>query len=446
MKEKITMDVMNPHAAGIDVGSKSHYVAVGQQENDVKEFGVYTQDHEQLIEHLHKRKITSIAMESTGSYWQTLFAALQGAGFEVLLANGRQIKNMKGKTDVKDCMWIQKLHSMGLLTGSFLPSKHIEQIRTYHRHRGSLVEQASKMSNKMQKTLRLMNVRLDIIINDIMGKSGRAIIEAILEGARDGENLASLADPRVRKSKKEITQALQGQWQDELLYELKDCYELYNTFQKKIKGCDEQIEQMLKKNLKQNTQEESPLPPLSKKQLGKNHPKFDLPALSYRYTGVDLFAIEGMSFNTIMTYLAEVGTDIYKFKTAKQFASWLRLAPNNKVSGNKLISSRTPKGKNKLAQALRNAANAVDRLKSGTLVSFFKRIAYKKGRAAAITATARKMAIILWNMVVKQISYQPMDVKIYNEKIKNQMILNIKNKMKRMNILINDLQPTCRIS
>jgi transposase len=182
MKKQISMNVINPHAAGIDVGSRSHYASVGQQPEETREFGVYTKDYQSMIVWFQQNKITTIAMESTGSYWQTLFSALQLAGFEVILVNGKQIKNVKGKTDVKDCQWIQRLHALGLLTGSFLPSADIEQLRTYQRHRNWMIEQCAKMSNKMQKALRLMNLRLDVVLSDITGKSGLNMIKAILDG------------------------------------------------------------------------------------------------------------------------------------------------------------------------------------------------------------------------------------------------------------------------
>jgi transposase len=436
--KKMSMEIVNQCAAGIDIGSKSHLVSVGQDPTtDVREYGVYTCDHEKLIIWLKEREISTIAMESTGSYWQTLFAALQCAGFEVILVNGKQIKNVKGKTDVMDCMWIQKLHSLGILTGSYLPSEHIHRLRTLHRHRIWLVQESSKLTNKMQKSLRLMNIRLDVAINDIMGKSGRKIIEAIIDGERDGNTLAGLANYRVKKTKEEIAKSLHGQWTSELLYELEDCYNHYKYIESKINGCDVKIEVLLEEMA--SSTDKSKDVKLSKKQKGKNHIGFDLIKLSYLYYGVDLFAIEGVSYNTIMTLISEVGIDIFKFKTYKQFVKWLRLAPNNKISGSKLISSRSPKGKNVLALALRNAANTIERKKRGQLYSFFKRIAYKKGRGAAITATARKLAIIIWNMCVKKKEYKPIDESIYNDKIRNQVIKNIQNKLKRMNLSFNDI-------
>ncbi len=435
------MPIIRPHAAGIDVGSRSHYVAVGQdQEKDVEVFGVYASDHEKLIDFLKGHQVVTIAMESTGSYWQSLFYVLQNAGFEVLLVSGHQTKNIRAKTDVKDCVWIQKLHSLGLLSGCFLPDKHTTKMRTLQRHRNSLIEQAAKMSNKMQKALRLMNLRLDVVINDITGKTGMAIIEAILNGERNGKQLSQLADARVKKSKEEIAQALKGHWEDELLYELKDCYQLYNVFQDKINACETRLQ-----NLLEEFTEDVVIDPetrLTKKQTkGKNQPKFNLPELSYKFYGVDLFAIESISSSTVLTLICEIGHGIYKFHSAKAFSSFLRLAPNNKVSGGKIISSRTPKGSNKLALALRNAANTIDRKKDGALTRFFKRKAYQKGRGAAITATARKLAVIIWNMIVKKEAYQPMDTESYQELIKQKTIASMKKQMLKMSIQPEDLSP-----
>lgn len=217
-KQTATLPVINAQAAGIDIGSREHWVAIDQNKENVRSFGVYTQDHQQLILHLQQHGITSVAMESTGSYWQTLFSALQEAGFKVMLVGGSQTKNVQGrKTDVIDCLWIQKLHSLGLLSGSFLLSDTMQEFRTYYYHRQHLVEQLATYTNKMQKALRLMNVRLDVAIRDITGKSGLAIMEAILAGNRDPNYLASLVDVRMKKSQEEIAQSLHGSWRQELL-------------------------------------------------------------------------------------------------------------------------------------------------------------------------------------------------------------------------------------
>lgn len=438
--KKQEMKIIHAHAAGIDVGSRSHFVAVGQKEEDVKEFGVYTQDHIAMIKHLSEHKITTIAMESTGSYWQTLFTSLQDAGFEVLLVSGHQTKNVRAKTDVKDCQWIQKLHTLGLLRGCFLPNSDIARLRTIHRHRQSLIAESSKMVNKMQKALRLLNIRLDVAVSDITGKSGMRIIEAILKGERDGATLANLADSRVKKSKKEIADALQGYWDNEsLLYELKDCYDIYIFFQSKIAQADQQIEKILTV-LNVDSEIVPSTVQLTKKQTkGKNNPKFNISLLSYQYYGVDLMAIESIGASTILTLISEVGKDISKFNSSKEFVSWLRLAPNNRISGGKVISSRTPKGANKLAIALRNAAHTIDNKKEGALVSFFKRIAYKKGRGAAITATARKLATIIYCMIINKEEYRPMGTEKYQEIIRQKRIKSIRKMMKNSNILIDEL-------
>ncbi|MNQ54961.1 Transposase [compost metagenome] len=210
-RNELSLQIVNPHAAGIDVGSRSHMVAVDQNKDNVREFGVYTKDNEQLIIHLRNFGINTVSMESTGSYWQVLFSTLQNAGFEVLLVGGSQTKNVKGrKTDVIDCLWIQKLHSLGLLTGSFLLSDTIQELRTYYNYRQHLLEQSARYLNKMQKSMRLMNIRLDIAIRDITGKSGLAIAETILAGHRDTQYLASLVDVRVKKTQQEIADSLNG--------------------------------------------------------------------------------------------------------------------------------------------------------------------------------------------------------------------------------------------
>lgn len=411
-RRKMDLEIVNPNAAGIDVGSRSHYVAVGQQITDVREFGVFASDHFELIKWLTKNNIKTIAMESTGSYWQNLFSALQDAGFEVLLANGKFTKNIKGKkTDVKDCQWIQKLHSLGLLSGSFLPDETTEQLRTYCRHRNNLMDMAAAASKKMQKYLRLMNLRLDVVVKDVCGLTGLKIIYAICQGNDDPANLASFRHGNCHKSEDEISKALQSNGRKDYLFALKQEYEMYQDFQKKIDICDNQIKKFFDRELKNNPQSKE-LKTSNKphKKINKNAPKnFDLNQIAFKYFGgVDLMEIEGVSHGTVLTFMSEIGPDgLKKFNSAKQFASWLRLAPNNKISGGKILSSRIPKGSNRLKIALRQAANAIGNLKEANLYNFFVRISIRKGRTAAITATARKLAMIIWNMIVKHVPYNP---------------------------------------
>jgi transposase len=433
MKNFKKMQVLNPNAAGIDVGSRSHFVAVGQKDDEIKEFNVYQSGLKELVCFLKAYDIVTVAMESTGSYWQSLFMLLQSEGFEVVLVQGTQTKNLKAKTDVKDAQWIQKLHSLGLLRGSFLPSESTLQIRTLHRHGESLVEESVKYVNKMQKALRLMNFRLDVVISDIVGVSGIRIIKAILEGETSGEKLANLCDNRVKKSKQEIADAMQGKINSELLHELSDCFDIYLYIQEEITKNAQKINTVLEEQAQEIVLPEG-IKLTKKNRSRKKQVKLDVQAHCCKLFGVDLFAIECISEATVASFLAEIGTDIYKFQTAKQFVNWLRLAPNNRISGSKILSSRTPKGKNKFALTLRNAANSIDRKKDGHLMLFFKRIAYKKGRGAAITATARKIAVIIWNMIVKRIHYNPVNSQDYIQEIKLKKIRQIKMMMKKYEI------------
>ena len=418
---QLSFNVINPHAAGIYVGSRTHLVAIDQKKDNVREFGVYTKDHQDLISHLHQHQVTTIAMESTGSYWQTLFNALQQAGFDVLLVGGNQTKNVKGrKTDVIDCIWIQKLHSLGLLSGSLLLSDTFQQLRTYYYHHLHLVQQSARYSNKMQKALRLMNIRLDVVLNDITGQSGMAVIEAILAGQRDPEHLVSLVSQRVKKPRQEIVDALQGWWREELLFELQASLDFYLLYERRIKECDGVIETFLIKyapEVEVSVEEKKQLK-TNRKRAGKHAPGFNLSHLAYQYFRTDLFAISGISYNAVLCLLTSLGHDIHKFPTAKSFACWLGLVPNNKISGGKVIGNRTPSGKNQIAKALRHAANSIGNQKDHELTPFFKRIAFKKGRLAAIIATARKLAVIIWNMIIKAEPYQKSQVELNNEKQK----------------------------
>lgn len=435
-KEKLSMQVVNPTSAGIDVGSRMHMVAVDQSIENVRKFGVYTTDHLSLIVYLKEHGITTVAMESTGSYWQTLFDALQNAGFEVLLVNGAHIKNVKGKkTDVLDCLWIQKLHSLGLLQGSFLLNEYLQTLRTYYMHRQYLIRQASKYINKMQKALRLMNIRLDIVVSDITGQSGRAILDAIIRGERDPSKLASLTNNLVKKSKEEVALALQGNWRDDLLFEITSYLSFYDTYEQAINVCDKKMEVVLMEYKSADTDlvNEASLKVIAKKK-NKYSPSFNVRHLAFAHLKTDLFEIPGISHNTVLCILSNLGNDIKKFKTAKQFASWLRLVPNNKISGGRIISSRTPKGKNVIAIALRQAANSIGNQKAHPLTPFFKRIAYRKGRVAAITATARKLAIIVWNMITKAEGYQECNYDEIDKKRRTSQLKAIGKRLSKMNL------------
>lgn len=445
-QETISMEIVNPQAAGVDVGSRSHWVAVGQREADVREFGVFNQDLFAMADWLKENKVKTIAMESTGTYWQNLYAVLISKGFQVILCNGKFTKNIKGKkTDVKDCQWIQKLHSLGLLTSSFLPDEQTEQLRTYCRHRSNLLFSAASTSKKMQKYLRLLNLRLDVVVKDICGLTGLSIIRAICAGETNPEKLASLRHGNCRKSEEEIARALQSNGRKDYLFALKQELETYDHLQSKIAQCDVEIEKMLNTiinsddNKRQHFTEEKP-----HKRINKNTPKnIDLNLKSYQmFEGTDLMAIEGMSYSTVLALMSEVGIEgIRKFPTAKHFASWLRLAPNNKVSGGKILSSKVPKGSNRLKIALRNAANAIGNLKDSTpLRDFFQRINFRKGRMSAISATARKLAVIIWNMVVKGTPYINPEGYLYlDQKRKLGLVKRIRKQIDKFGLTSGDL-------
>jgi transposase len=411
-KMKLGMDVVNFNAAGIDVGSRSHYVAIGQKLEDVKEFGVYAEDLTELCNWLLDSGVTTIAMESTGDYWQNLYTELIAFGFEVVLANGKFTKNAKGKkTDVKDCRWIQKLHTLGLLTGSFLPDMVTEQLRTYCRQRTNWIELAASSTHKMQKFLKLLNFRLDVVVKDVCGLTGMKIIEDICKGNLDPYKLAEHRHYNCKKPKEEIAKALHGNNREDYLFGLKQEFGSYKFFQRKIKACDKQIETFIKKELNRHPDKKR-LKTTDKphKRSNKNAPQIkNLNQIAFKYfDGVDLFAIEGLSHSSILSIMSEIGPEGFrKFDTSKHFTSWLRLAPNNKISGGKTLSNRVPKGSNRLKIALRQAANAIGNLKDTHLSDFFRRVAFRKGRHSAVSATARKLAVIIWNMVTKKIAYNP---------------------------------------
>ncbi|MBK8848427.1 MAG: IS110 family transposase [Bacteroidetes bacterium] len=444
-KQKMEMDIINQHCAGIDIGSKSHFVAIGQELTDVKEFGVYADDLTAICMHLKQHGITSVAMESTGNYWQNLFVELIKHGMDVTLCNGKFTKNIKGKkTDVKDARWIQKLHSIGLLTGSFLPDDVTQTLRTYCRQRANWIELSAQASHKMQKYLKLLNFRLDVVVRDICGLTGLAIIADICKGNLDPEKLSELRHGNCKKSKEEIAKALKGNNRTDYLFGLKQEYESYLFFQKKTDACDVEITKFLKVQI--NTHPEmKKLKTDNKphKRINKNSIKgIDLNQASYQYFGgVDLMKIEGINHSTIMSIMSEVGPGGFEmFPTAKHFTSWLRLAPNNKISGGKLLSSKTPKGSNRLKIAFRNAANAIGNLKDTHLSDFFKRVAYKKGRTVAVSATARKLAVIIWTIITKKVSYKPPTEYLFlDQKRKLKLVERIKKQITKFDLKPDDV-------
>ena len=445
-KKKVTQDtsktfmempIINLKAAGVDVGSRSFFVCVGQGANDVREFGIFTCDLHEIAKYLKNLGVQTVAMESTGFYWKQLFVLLQDYGFEVILVNARHIKNVKGrKTDVVDSRWIQLLHSLGLLSASFQPDLMTEELRTYTRQRQYLIQHASQQVLKMNKNLTLMNLQLKPILRDLVGLSGRNLIEAILNGKRDPHYLATLIHPNCKHPAQDFVKALNGNYRGEYLFELQQSYDSYNHFQNQIEKCDEKINLLLLQNVEIKENYPPPKYSSTEKQTSKykppkninykNCPPTQMAEYVYHLSGVELLNIPGVNTGTILTLISEVGLDLSKFKTAKHFTSWLGLSPNNRITGGKIISSHTDSKKNRIALAFRDSANSLERIVvDNQLKSFFKRISAKKGRLVAITATARKIAIIIWNMLTKKEEYNPLSTAKNEEFFRNKKMKSI---------------------
>lgn len=443
MSKKGTVQFLlaNPQAAGIDVGSRSHWVCCGEGKEKTRQFGVFTSCLHEMAQWLESNGVKTVAMESTGFYWKPLFLVLQAYGFEVLLVNATQTKNVQGrKSDLRDCQWIWQLHSVGFLSASFQPDAFTEELRAYTRHRKSLIEGASRYVSKMQKALTMMNLQLPAVLTDITGKSGRAIIEAILSGERDGKKLAELADSKVKAPKERIAEALTGWWHEQYLFELGQCWELYEFHQRQIGACDRKIESLLAAQAKNLSVEDLAYEPKKKKRQQKNDPQVAVGQYAYQLSeGVDLLEVEGIGVSTLLTLLAEVGLDLSKFPSEKHFVSWLALCPNKKVTGGKVLSSKTRKNTGRLSQAFRQAANAAGNQKGTSLSDFFRHMAYRKGRKMAITATARKIAIITYQMLRTGRPYEPPQADHYRESVRQQKLKQIQKAILNQGIKADEL-------
>lgn len=419
---EMAISCINPNAAGIDVGSDRHYVAVGADRADkcVQSFGCYTPDLEEMAKWLTECGITRVAMESTGVYWIPVHQVLTEHGLDVNLVDARHVKNVPGrKTDVLDCQWIQQLHSYGLLRGCFLPPAEIAVLREYWRHRGSLVESVSREILHMQKSLEQMNVQLHKAITDITGVTGMRIIRAIVAGERNAAVLAGMRDPGVKKTEEEIRKALSGFYQEEHLFTLRQALELYDILHAKIEECDAKIEQCLQ-GFENKADPKSYVPGPSKpKTRRKNQPHFDLDRELYRITGVDLTAIEGIEGLTAQVVISEVGFDLSAFPTEEHFTSWLHLCPNNRITGGKIKRRGTQKSENRLANALRLGAQSLHSSKSA-LGAFYRRIRATHGGPKAITATARKLACLIYRMLRYGMNYVSEGQQKYEQRFQEQ--------------------------
>jgi transposase len=429
----VPMPVVNPNAAGIDVGDTLHAVAVpkDRDERPVRSFATMSCDLQEIALWLEKCGVETIALESTGVYWKPLFNYLIRYGFEVYLVNARHVRNVTGrKNDQSDAQWLQQLHSCGLLKSSYLPDNEQESLRTLVRYRKMLTEESSRFVLRMQKAMELMNIKLHTVISDLMGKTGTAIVEAIIAGERNAENFLPFIDRRIKADHQTIVKSLQGNWREEQLFTLEESYRCYKFFQERIVTCDIQIEVQLEQYAAAGNEGEVPVTEASQvKKKNKRAPKFDTRLFLKSVLGVDVLAIYGMSEISALTILAETGTDMSKWPNEKHFVSWLNLCPNNKISGGKLISSMVMKKKpNPASQAFRMAANAVQR-SDHWLGDYFRRMKSKGGNKYAVVAAANKMATIYYKMVSNQVEFSPLDLQQYQEKRKNAKIAYLEKKL-----------------
>lgn len=412
------MLIIHPHAAGIDVGAEEHWVCVpaDRDAQPVQKFSAFTCDLHRLADWLTACRITTVVMESTGVYWIPLFQILEARGFEVALVNARHVKNVPGrpKTDRFDCRWLQKLHTYGLLAPSFRPPEDICQLRSLLRHRENLIRMTVKHIQHMQKSLDQMNLHLHHVISDITGVTGMRIIRAIVAGERDPRTLAQYRDYRIKSSADTIAKALEGDYRAEHVFTLTQSLALYDFTQQQIAACDQEIERVLATLDSQVDPDEHPLPPptTTHRQPQRNEPAFDLRTHLYRITGVDLTQVPGFQAPTIHIILAEVGLNMHKWPTDKHFASWLGLCPDNQISGGKVLSTGSRRVQNRASRALRMAAQSL-RTSPSYLGAFYRRMRSKLGPAKATTATAHKLAKILYHMLKEKTSYRERGAEYY---------------------------------
>lgn len=426
-KKVIELDALeqiNLDAAGIDIGAESIYVAVppGRDTESVKEFPTFTADLQRTAEWLKKCKISTVAMESTGVLWVPIYEILEHHGFEVFLVNTYHLKNVQGrKTDVLDCQWIQQLHTYGLLKASFRPPEEIVEIRGYVRHRDTLVKYRSAHIQHMQKALNLMNLKLVNVLSDITGVTGMKIIRAIIDGERDPYVLANFRNKLCKKDEEEIAKSLEGYYRPEQVFVLKQSVEQYDFYEKQIQEVDQQLESLYKKY--DPPDEDNYKNRKSKKHKPrKNQAHFDLGDSLYRMAGVDLTKIDGVDALIAQKVLSEIGTDMSKWPTVKHFTSWLKLCPNNKVTGGKVIQTGTQKTKNRATTALRIAAFSLSHNNKSALGSFYRRIKARNGPSEAITATAHKIAKIIYFMLRDKTDYYDLGENYYQEKFREILI------------------------
>jgi len=400
--EDLSLEVMHPEAAGIDIGNESHYAAVpsSRDSQPVRCFGCTTGELRKMAAWLKQCGIRTVALQSTGVYWIPVYEVLEEAGLEVFLVNARDTKNLPGrKSDVQESQWLMKLHAYGLLRNSFRPPQEIRTMRTYWRQRNDLVQSAGRHIQRIQKALTQMNIQLANVLSDVSGMTGQAIIKAILAGERDPWKLAGFRAKRVKATEEEIARGLEGNWQDDLLFLLKQEQDSYEFCQKQIAECDARLEQYLQQRPDRshgaNLPEEKRKGRLQKK--AKN-PQFDLRTHLFRMTGADLTQIDGIDVRTAATVISEVGWDMSKRENEDHFVSWLRLCPDNRTSGDKIIGKGRLPTNNRLTVALRMAASTL-RESDTYLGAQFRRLRSRLEGPVAVKAMAAKLARLVYRML-----------------------------------------------
>lgn len=432
-----SFSTIHPHAAGIDIGATHHVVAVapGRDSTPVRTFRTFSGDLHQMADWLQAAGITTVAMESTGVYWIPVFEILAAREVDVILVNARDVKQVPGrKTDVNDAQWLQQLHQYGLLRGSFRPREAVVQLRAYLRLRERLIEYAASHIQHMQKALMEMNVQVHHAVSDITGATGMRIIRAIVNGERSPAVLAAFRDPRCAASEETLRAALTGHYRDEHVFALRQALDLYDVHQTKVAECDAEIERALRTLSEEQPTPAAPLPD-RRHAKGRNEPQFDARETLYRLLGADLSQIHGFGAYTVLRLVGECGDDMTRWPTAKHFTSWLCLAPANKISGGRILSAATRQSSNRAAALLRIAAVNVGRTQTA-LGAFYRRLAARAGKAKAVTATARKLAVLFYKALRFGMAYADPGASAYEARYRQRVVQQLKRRAKTFGLTV----------
>jgi len=443
-RERRVLEKIHLNAAGIDIGSESHWVAVPEDRDSepVRKFQSFTQDLHALADWLAACGVQTVAMESTGVYWIPLYEILEARGFEVLLVNARHVKGVPGrKTDVLDCQWIQQLHTFGLLRGSFRPDAPIAALRSLIRHRDQLVAAAASYVQRMQKSLVLMNLQLHNVISDVTGVTGIAILRDIVAGETDPAHLARHRHPRCKATHEEIVASLTGHYREEHVFVLRQALELYDVYQGTLHRCDDEIEKQLRALEALCDASSTPLPKARRSsRRSANEPSFDLRSPLFALCGgVDLSELPGIGPYGALKLVSEIGLDMRRWASEKHFVAWLTLAPRTEITGGKVLRSRTQPSANRAAKLLRMAAMSLGR-SDHALGAFYRRLAARAGKAKAITATARKLAILVYRMLRDHSAYRERSAEDYDRQQRSRILRGLRKRAASLGLDLVDPQ------